>query len=167
MKKDFIIQIVWLVVFALVQVLVLNHVRFFGCATPLLYVYFVILMPRGYPQWAKMLWAFILGLVIDTFSNTPGVASGSMTLVAALQPFILRPFLPRDADENLKPGIATLGFGSFSFYAALLTLILCIAFFSLEMLSFFNWLQWIENVFGSALLTFLLLMVIENVRSRR
>lgn len=72
--------------FCLAQVLVLNHVQLFHCATPLLYVYFAIIFPRNYPRWASLLWSFALGLCIDMFANMPGVAAGSMTLVAFLQP---------------------------------------------------------------------------------
>ena len=42
------------------QVLVFNHIRLFGCAMPLLCVYFAITIPRGYPKWASLLWCFTL-----------------------------------------------------------------------------------------------------------
>ena len=37
-------------VFLLVQVLVLNHVHLFDSATPLLYIYIVLLFPHNYPK---------------------------------------------------------------------------------------------------------------------
>ena len=36
-----------LLVLALAQVLVFNHIHLFGCAMPMLYVYFAITIPRG------------------------------------------------------------------------------------------------------------------------
>ena len=83
MVTDILKRTLMLIVFCLVQVMVLNRIHVFNCATPLLYVYFAIMFPRSYPKWAIMLWCFALGVVIDAFSNTPGVASASMTLVAA------------------------------------------------------------------------------------
>lgn len=104
MTSDLINRIVTFLVFLVVQVLVLNHIHLFGVATPLLYVYFVLLFRRNHPKWAILMWSFFLGLCIDVFSNTPGVAAGSMTLVALFQPYVLEPFLTRDSEDNLKPG---------------------------------------------------------------
>ena len=75
--------------FVLVQALILNRILLFGCAMPLLYVYFVILFPRNYPKWGILLWSFAMGLSIDMFSNTPGIGSASLTLIGALQPLVL------------------------------------------------------------------------------
>ena len=52
MMTDMIQRIVMMVVFCLVQVMVLNRIHVFNCATPLLYVYFAIMFPRNYPRWA-------------------------------------------------------------------------------------------------------------------
>lgn len=45
-----------------------------------------------------------------------------------------------------------------------MVLIFCIVFFTLEMFSFFNILFWLECVGGSTILTYLLILAIENVR---
>ena len=81
--------------FVMVQVLILNRVHLFGVATPLLYVYFVLQLERNTPRWAVMVWAFALGLSIDTFANTAGVTAGSLTLIGLLQPYVLGLFVPR------------------------------------------------------------------------
>lgn len=164
MNVDFLKKTLWLLVLVLVQVLILNHVHLFGVATPLLYIYFIILFERNYPRWALLLWGFVLGLLIDAFSNTPGVTCGSLTLMAFIQPYLLQPFIPRDSAEDLQPGIRTLGTSSFCYYAFLMVLIFCMVFFTLDMFSFFNFLFWLECVGGSVLLTFLLILVVENVR---
>lgn len=49
MNVDTLKKILWLLC-SLVQVLVLNHVHLFGVATPLLYIYFIIIFQRNYPQ---------------------------------------------------------------------------------------------------------------------
>ena len=90
-----------------------------------------------------------------------------MTLLAFLQPFILRPFIPRDSVEDLSPSFATLGIMKFSGYTLICVIIYCLAFFSLEAFSFFNWQQWLYNIGGSAVLTFFLILIIENVRYKQ
>ena len=167
MATDIFKKTILLILFSLVQVLVCNQIHLFGFATPLVYVYFVILFQRNYPKWAILLWSFSLGLLIDVFSNIPGVAAGAMTLLAFLQPFILRPFIPRDSVEDLSPSFATLGIMKFSGYTLICVIIYCLAFFSLEAFSFFNWLQWLYNIGGSAVLTFFLILIIENVRYKQ
>ena len=63
-----------------------------------------------------LIWAFLMGLTIDTFSNTPGVASASLTLIAALQPFVLQLFIPRDSSENFQAGMDTLSIPQYTWY---------------------------------------------------
>lgn len=159
-------RILLFAVMCIVQALVLNHVHLFNCATPLFYVYFVLLFPRNYPKWGILLWSFALGLVIDSFSNTQGVAAASMTFVGLLQPYMLALFVQRDSADDLKPTMKTLGMTSYVYYSFFLIFIYCLFFFTLETFSFFNWLQWLMSVGGSTVVTLLLVLVIESVRRK-
>lgn len=164
MNIDFIKRLLLFVVLLLVQVIVLNHIHLFGVATPFLYIYFVISFQRGYPKWAILAWSFLLGLGIDTFANTPGVATASLTLAALLQPYVMELFIQRDNEENLQPSISTLGPSKYITFALILTLVYCLTFFSLETFTFFNWLQWLLNFSTSTVLTLLLVIVIDGLR---
>lgn len=166
MNIDFLKRLLWFAVLTVAQVFVLNHIHLFAVATPLLYIYFILLFPRNYPQWAMLIWAFLMGLTIDTFSNTPGVASASLTLIAALQPYVLQLFIPRDSSDNFQAGMDTLSIPQYTWYVAILTLTYSVVFFSLEMFSFFNVLEWLLCIGGSSLLTLILILVVENVRRR-
>ena len=150
----------------LAQALVFNQIRLLNCATPLLYVYFALTFPVGYPKWARLLWCFALGLSADTFTNTPGVAAASMTLLGAVQPYFFALFVQRDAPEDLRPSVASIGRRKLSFYVSALVVLYCLVFFLLEMFSFFHWLRWLECAGGSALLTIVLVLAIESVRKR-
>ncbi len=166
MSTDILKRAAMFVVLCLVQVLVLNQMHLFGCATPLLYVYMALVFPLSCPRWAILLWCFMLGLVIDAFSNTPGLASASMTLVGLVQPYLLRLFVPRDASEDIVPSMATIGIGKYLNYAFLLVLLHCLCIFLLEAFSFFNWSHWLECVGGSTAITFLLVVTLESVRRK-
>lgn len=166
MNIDFLRRLLLFLVLLLVQALVLNHIHLFDCATPLLYVYFVISFKRGYPKWAILVWSFLMGLGIDMFSNTPGVAASSLTLLGLLQPYLLELFTTRDSDADLQPCIANFGLSRFSYYALLLTFVYCLVFFTVETFSFFNWLQWILSIVSSTFLTFVLVLVIDNFRKK-
>ena len=164
MKTDSLKQLLRLCLFVLAQALVFNRILIFGCATPLLYVYFVITFPRSYPQWGLLLWSFVMGLLIDMFANTPGIACASLTLIALLQPYMLKLFLPRDADEHIAASAKTLGWSQFASLASILTLIYCTVFYTIEAFTFFNWLQWLQSVGGSTVLTMLLILTFETVK---
>ena len=166
MAIDTLRRLLLVCVLCLAQALVLNHIRLLGCATPLLYVYMVLAFPLGYPKWALLLWCFGLGLAVDAFTNTPGVASASLTLLGAVQPYFFALFVQRDAPEDLRPSVASIGRLKFSFYVSALVVLYCLVFFLLEMFSFFHWLRWLECAGGSALLTIVLVLAIESVRKR-
>ena len=152
------------VVLVLAQVLIFNHTHLLGCATVLLYVYFVITIPRNYPKWAMLLWSFVLGLVVDMFSNTPGMATASLTFVGFVQPYLLESLITREAPENMKSSISALGFTKFLTLTSILVFIHCLLFFTIEAFSFFNWQQWLLNIGGSTVFTVLVLMALESVR---
>ena len=107
-----------------------------------------------------------LGVFIDMFSNTPGVSSFSLTFLSAIQPFVLSSFTSHESAEELKPCIDSLGFGKYLWFVLILTFIYCVVFFSLDMFSFFNLLEWGACILASTLLTIVLILVIENVRRR-
>ena len=166
MNLIFLKSVLLFAILLLAQVLVLNHIHLFDCATPLLYVYVVLQFRRNYPRWGILLVSFLLGLLVDIFSNTPGVAAASMTFLGFLQPYVLAMFLNRDSDEDLQPSMKSLGFAKFFYYAAVLVVVYCAIFFTIETFSFFNGLLWLECVGGSTMLTILLILAIENSRKR-
>ena len=156
----------WFVIFVLAQAIVLGRIHLFHCATPLFYVYFVTQCPRNYPKWGILLWSFMLGLMIDTFSNTPGLASASLTLIAAIQPYFFELFVPRDSVDDLKPALSTLGPLKYSYYIIMLVLLYCLVFYSLELFNFFNLQEWALCVVGSAAITLLLIYTFEFAKCR-
>lgn len=164
MVVDVIRRLVIFVALLLAQVLVLNRIQLFHCATPLLYIYFIIIFPRRYPRWAILLWSFAMGLAVDMFNNTPGVAAASATLIGFLQPWLIELFLPREAEDNIKSAARTLGVGHFVSLSLILTIIFCMVFFAIELFSFATWSYWLQCAGGSALLTFVLMMALESLR---
>lgn len=166
MSEDLLKRIGWFMVYVMAQVMVLNRIHLLGVATPLLFVYFVLQLPRNCPKWESLLWAFVMGLFIDIFTNTPGLAAASLTLVAAVQPYYFELFLSRDAAKNIRPSLAAMGLTRYLVYSTPLVLLMCTAFFSLETLSFFNWQHWLLCIAGSTVITMLLIVTFEIAKSR-
>lgn len=156
--------ILLIIAFTLAQALVFSRIHIFGVVTPLVYVYYVLLFPRNYPKWLSMVLCFIMGLSVDMFTNTPGLAASAMTFVGMLQPYLLELYLKKEDDNNFLPSIAAMGFTRYLTYACILLLIYCIVFFSLDAFALRHWVEWLESVFGSFLITLLLILTIDSTR---
>ena len=144
-----------------------GRIHLFHYATPLFYVYFVAMFPRNHEKWAVLIWSFFLGLFIDIFSNTPGLAATSLTIIAAIQPYYLELYVPRDSADNLIPSIKTLGPMKYAYYIVPMVLLYCLLFYSLEIFTFFNGFYWLMCVVGSSLLTLVLIFTFEIGRGNR
>lgn len=166
---EFFNRIIWFLLLLFLQVLVFNHIHILEYTTPLVYIYLILLFPLGTSRWRLLLWGFLLGFCIDTFSNTPGVASSTLTLMAMIQPMLLKVFVPRDATEELKwhPAAGTMGWGAFIRYLACGVLLYVTMFFLLESFSFFNETILLYSIGGSTLLTILILIAFEGIRNSR
>ena len=164
MKIGLLKGIIAFAVLLFVQVLVFNHIHLFNCATPLLYVYMPMLFSRNNSRWVVLLLSFFMGMAIDVFQNTPGVAMATMTFIGLIQPLILGVFMQQDSEADIVPSMRTLGVAKFSYYSFIITFLYCLVFFTLETFTFFNWLQWLETVGASTLLTYILILVLENLR---
>lgn len=163
MSIDVIKRFFFAVVLCLVQALVLNRVHLFACAVPLLYVIFPLYFHSGQSRVSALLWCFCLGLAIDVFSNTPGMSSASLTLIALLQPIVLSAFIPRDEEDNFAPSISEMGFTKFFTYALILILVHCTVFFTLEAFSFFDIIQWASAIGGSTALTLFVVIALDKI----
>ena len=161
MSIVFLKRLSWFAAFLLAQVLVLGHIHLFHYATPLLYVYFVAQFPRNHAKWEVLVWSFMMGLLVDIFYNTPGVAAASLTLIGAVQPYYFELFVPRDSADNLVPSLRNIGPSKFSYYIVPMVFLYCVLFFTLEMFSFFDWQQWVLCVVDSTLITLLLIFTFE------
>ncbi len=105
----------------LFQVYVLDNIAISSLASPVLWVYILLLLPLM-PAWAELPLAFALGLWMDFFYYTPGVNAAAAT--AAL--FVRRPLtrfikLP-EGDEVAEPTLTYLGWRGFILMLALFSL---------------------------------------------
>ena len=166
MSEDFLKRLGWFAFFFLIHVLILGRIHLFHYATPLLYVYFVAKFPRNHAKWAILVWSFALGLLIDIFSNTPGVAAASLTAIAVVQPYYFELFVPRDSADNVVPSLTTIGPLKFTHYIVPLVLLYCVLFYTFEMFTFFNGLYWLMCVLGSSVITLVLIFTLEIGRRK-
>ena len=157
----------YFVLYVLVQVLILNNILFFTFINPYLYILFIILLPSTVTRDAALLIGFLMGLIIDIFSGTPGFNAFATVLIAYIKPFFQKAFGPREEHELLIPSFKTYGAGMFLQYAGYLTLIHHFMFFLIEAGSIFNFGAVLIKTLCSSIFTMLLIVSIEIFKLRR
>ena len=165
MLESLLSRLGWLAMLLLLQVCVFNHVHIFGYATPMPYIYFLLILPSHTSRWVYVTAGFAMGLLIDCFTNTPGMAAGATCLTGLLVPPLLKLSAPSDAEEEFVPSHRNMEWGAFVRYGCMATLIHCTAFFALETFSLFDWQTLLINITGSTLLTTLFIIAMELIRN--
>ena len=151
----------------LLQVFVFNHIILWGYAIPLLGVMILFHTPLNAGRIGNMLLAFFTGLVLDAFSNSPGVAAGAMTFTAFVQYSLLHAIVPKDAVEDAVPSMKLLGKYNYVFYIAILMAVHHFMYFLLEAFSFFNAMDLLIRFLGSYALSMVLALSIEFLLSSK
>ena len=136
MNKIF-LQIIRFVVLVLFQVLVINHIRLGGYVHPYIYLIFIMLLPFNTPKWQLLVLGFLLGIIIDVFTGTPGLHAGATTLMAFCRPSIISLISGNQKFDNIQePNLGQLDGMWFFRYVLCLVFIHHFALFFLESFSF-------------------------------
>jgi rod shape-determining protein MreD len=151
----------------LLQVFVLNRIMVQGYAIPYLYMLFILLLPFDMPRWGLLICGLLLGLSLDMFTNTPGMHAAACVVMAYFRPFVMNVLSPQGGFETVKvtPSTSTMGWVPFMMYAAILTLIHHVVYFSLEIFDFHNLLFLLLKILLSALASIILVLVYEMLFS--
>lgn len=168
MTKTALQHIALFIILVLAQVVVFNHICLFGCAVPLVFVYFIMQLSTTLStNWVLTL-SFLMGMTIDIFSDTQGMNALACTFLGALRRPVLHLYFPREDEmPNPVPSMRSLGVSTYLKYAFSLSLIYCALFFLIEAFSFFNPGRLILKIVSSTALTFVIIVAIDSLTSRR
>ena len=92
------------VLLVILQSLILNQLEIGWGIQLMVYPLLIILLPFELGTVYLLLVAFIMGILIDSMSNTYGLHTSSLLVVAYFRPLIFKLFAPRDGYDNLKEG---------------------------------------------------------------
>ena len=143
----------------LIQVLIFNQVQFSGFFNPYVYVLFVILLPLSTPRYAMLILAFLLGLVIDIFSNSLGVHSAATVFVAYVRPLVIRIISPREDDRSDYPGLNQNKLSWFINYVFIIVFLHHAMLFYLEVYTFANFFNTLYRVILSSLFSIIVIVL--------
>lgn len=164
MILTYIHRIGWFISLILLQVLLLNNIHIAGYATPFLYIYFILKFDSDTSRNELMLWAFFMGLLIDIFSNTPGMNAAASVFLAFIRPSLLRLFTPRDILDGIEPSFKSMGVSSFLKYMVVSVFVQSAVLLTIEFFSFSNILLLLLRVFACTLLTVSCMIAVEGIR---
>lgn len=144
------------------QVWVLNNIRLGGYINPWLYVLFIISLPVNMPKSLVLVLAFVSGLSIDIFMNTPGMHTAATVFMAYLRPTWLKMIAPREGYEaEASPRFRKMGGRWFIAYTSFLVFAHHSALFFIEVFRFSEAGSTLLRIFLSSLLTLLLILIAE------
>lgn len=169
MINNLIRGLLYFVILALIQVLILNNIHFLRIATPFLYLYFIVKMPVGSSRDLVVLFSFLIGLVIDVFSNTPGMHAAACTLTGFIREPLIRFYMGKDLPDGIYPSYKTFGYGGFFRNVLSLVLIHHVTLFLIESLTLFDPLFLALRIGASVITTTLLICTIEafNIETQK
>ncbi|MDR1881131.1 MAG: rod shape-determining protein MreD [Tannerellaceae bacterium] len=161
--------IVYFITLVLIQVLVLNNIHFLRLATPFLYLYFIVKLPVGTSSVNTTFLSFLIGMIIDLFSNTPGMHAAACTFAGFSRQAMIKLYMGKDLAEGLSPSFRTFGYGGFFRYAVTFVILHHATLFLIESLTLFDPLFLVIRIVASVVVTTLLLCIVEsfNIESQK
>lgn len=168
--RNFTLNIIRFISLFLLQVLLFKEFRF-GWGTEdyvhiFVYPLFIILLPTNSPRWAQLILAFILGLMVDQFYNSPGVHASALVFTAFIRLIILRLMEPPEKYPlNGNISMATMSFNWFATYLGILLFIHLFFYFSVEAFSFKYFLIILIKTILSWLATFIIAIIVLSIGS--
>ena len=161
-KYAFLSAMMFLVVIFL-QV-VCNRICLFNIAVPFVFIYFILRLPLSLSVNWVMTLSFLIGLVVDIFSNTYGMYAMSSTIIGGLRKPIFTLFYPREDEMSIPiPSISTLGVSTYLKYMFTLVLIFCVVIYVIQLFTFYNFGLTLMRIIGSSLLTAVILFGFDSI----
>lgn len=152
---------IYFVVFVSIQVLLLNNIHFLRFAMPFLYLYFIVKIPWGSSRSLVVFLSFLTGLVIDAFSNTPGMHTAACTLAGFMREPLISLYIGKELPEDVLPSYRTFGVGGFFRYVLTFAFIHSAALFLIESFTLFDPLFLILQIVASTAMTTVLICAVE------
>lgn len=161
--KNTIEFISWFVGLVFFQVLLFNNIQIANVINPFLYVYLIIALPIHINRMSLIVIGFVLGLVIDVFSNTWGIHAMATTMIAFLRPYILRLVSTQEEQDRIMPRFRTMGVNYLK-YIVLMLFVHHLMLFWLEAFSMAYFWMVLLKALVSSLITLVLVLTLEKIR---
>ncbi len=166
MRKELRTQIIKFGLYVVFQLFVLHRFVLWDAAYAFFYVGYLLLLPPRYSAIRTMTIAFGVGILIDLFSNTPGIQACACVILAVLKyPWLVA--VKGAPDDSAELSFYNLGLVSFTLYVVPLIFLHLALIFFIENGSFSPMFPILKRVIYSTVLNALLIGLADYLMSNR
>lgn len=133
------------------------------------YYIFILWLPFTVNRAWLIVLGFLTGILMDSFTRTPGMHAAACALIGYVRPFIITFLIPnKEVNFNYRePSVTSLGLVPYITYVSVLTVLHHVFLFSIQAFQFGNiWYLFIQ-ILGSSLVSLLLISLIEIIFTRK
>jgi len=160
MSRSIIINLIRFIALVFIQVFLLKNITLYNLSTPYLYILFILLLPFETPNVLLFALAFIMGLTIDAFYDTPGLNAASCVILALVRIIFIAITVQKDGfDNEPEPTLSIMGFRWFFMYALVLTLFHHFFLLNIEAFSFSGLQYTLSRFVLSSIFTVFLILI--------
>lgn len=160
MSRVIAINIVRFVVLVFIQVFLLKNMYLYHIVTPYFYILFILLLPFDIPNFLLYILAFVLGITIDAFYDTPGLHAAACVFLAYVRIIFIGITVQKEGfDNEPEPTLGIMGFRWFFLYALILTFLHHFFLLNLESFHLSQILFTTTRVVLSTLFTVVLMLI--------
>ena len=133
MSRIILINLLRFITLVFIQVFLLKNLALYDLPICYPYILFLLLLPFGMPNILLFALAFITGLSIDAFYDTPGLHAASCVILAFVRILFINITVSKEGfDNEPEPTLSVMGFRWFFAYTVTLTLIHHFVLFAIE-----------------------------------
>lgn len=154
----------------LLQFFLVQEINFGTWIKPMPYIYLILILPFQTNKFATLLVAFLLGFVLDSFSDTYGMHASAAVTLAFIKHYSDRWLLDIDAIQLQGNSILVpswKGFAYFSTYYLVLIFIHHLIFFGLDYFKLSAFFITLAVAFFSTIVTFLFILLFYSISGRK
>ena len=167
MTKTVIHFIILFVVLMALQ-LVCNRIVLFNIAMPVVFIYLILRLPVNMHAGWVLTIAFLSGLVMDIFTNTPGMNALACTIMAAVRRPVFNACVTRENDMAIPlPSTDSMGSRSYLRYMATLVAVYCTLIFFIQVFSLHSLWLTLARIAGSSVLSIIIIIGLDSLVSTR
>lgn len=148
------------VVLVFIQAFLLKNVTVYDLSTPYPYILFVMLLPFDIPNILLFPLAFLMGISVDAFYDTPGLHAAATVLLALVRVLFISVTVQKDGfDNEPEPTLSNMGFRWFFTYSVILTLVHHFLLFNLEVFRLSELAYTLSRFLMSSVFTVFLMLI--------
>ncbi len=165
-RVNYRILIIYFAVYVILQIPLLYKFILFNQAYGFFYLGFLLFLPFGLNPFLRIGSGFLIGLLIDTFSNTPGLHASACTFLMFIRDWWFL-IIKGDPEDDPNISIFTLGITGAIYYMVPLILIHHLWVFGIEHGKWEYFLRVLWTSITSAIFTFICITILNFVMARK